>query len=212
MCSRCEAMEDLVIACKLDPDKIRCHKIALEEANRLDEISLSNLPIERDRINELCGFAMVKIRSLNKHGKHLARDHIMLQYNIIFVTEIWQKNFNIEGYMSAFAHGTTGRAKGVGVFFKKDANIEICQEELYQFIKFKTEDITIFCLYISKGCDFGKLVQSLCNYDFNNKDENTFLIGDLNFDAPGNNNLSNYLSQLCKVNPILIMPQTSTTI
>ena len=51
-------------------------------------------------------------------------------------------------------------------------------------------------MYISKGCDFGKLVQSLCNYDFNNKDENTFLIGDLNFDAPGNNNLSNYLSRL----------------
>jgi hypothetical protein len=112
-------MEDLVIACKLDPDKIRCHKIALEEANRLDEISLSNLPIERDRINELCGFAMVKIRSLNKHGKHLARDLIMLKYNIIFVTEICQKNFDIEGYMSAFAHGTTGRARGLEYSSKK---------------------------------------------------------------------------------------------
>jgi hypothetical protein len=196
MCSRCEAMEDLVIAGKFDPDKIRCHEIAIKEANRLDEISLSNLPIERDRSSELSGFAMVNIRSLNKHGKHLARDGVMLQYDIIFVTEIWQKTFDIEGYMSAFAHGTTGRARGVGVFFKKDANIEVCQEELYQFIKFKTEDITIFCLYVSKGCDFGKLVQSLCNYDFNNKDENTCLIGDLNFDAPGNNNLSNYLSRL----------------
>ena len=48
----------------------------------------------------------------------------------------------------------------------------------------------------SKGCDFKKLVQSLCDYEFNNRDKNTFLIGDLNFDAPGNNNLSNYLSRL----------------
>ena len=195
MCSRCEAMEDLFIAGRFDPEKIRCHPNALEEANRLDGISLSNLSIERDRSNELCGFAMVNIRSLNKHGKHLARDDIMLQYDIIFVTEIWQKTFDIEGYKSAFAHGATGKARGVGVFFKKDANIEICQEELYQFIKFKTEDITIFCLYVSKGCDFGKLVQSLWNYEFNNKNENTYLIGDLNFDAPGNNYLSHYLSR-----------------
>ena len=196
MCSRCETIEDLFIAGKFDPGKIRCHKKALEEAKRLDEISLSNLPIERVKNDELFGFAMVNIRSITKHGKHLARDGTMMQYDTIFVTETWKKTFDIEGYNNVFAQGTTGRARGVGVFFKNDAEIETCQEDLYEFIKFKTESITIFCLYISKGCDFQKLVQSLCDYDFNNKEENTFLIGDLNFDAPGNNNLSNYLSRL----------------
>ena len=85
----------------------------------------------------------------------------------------------MKGYTSAFANGTTGkeRGKGVGVFFKKDAKIEMCEEEFYQFIKFKKEEITIFCLYISKECEFGQLVDSLKSYEFNNKDETTILIG-----------------------------------
>ena len=98
--------------------------------------------------------------------------------------------------MSVFAHGTEGRARGVGVFFKKDAVIEICEQEQYQFIKFKTDSLTIFCLYVSKGCNFVQLVNSLWDYDFNNPDEYTIMMGDLNFDAPGSNFLSHYLSRL----------------
>ena len=108
---------------------------------------------------------------------------------------IWNP-YNLEGYESAFANGITGRGKGVGVFFKKNALIEVCEKEKYQFIKFSNEKITIFCLYVSKGCDFNLLVQSLNQYDFDNNTENTFLIGDLNFDAHGCNDLSKYLSKL----------------
>ena len=55
--------------------------------------------------------------------------------------------------------------------------------------------MTIFCLYVSKGCDFGQLVQCLKNYEFNKK-KNTVLIGDLNFDPSGNNALSKFMSRL----------------
>merc|ERR1711973_317317 len=76
------------------------------------------------------------------------------------------------------------------------AEIEVCEEDLYQFIKFKTKSVTIFCLYISKGCNFRQLVQSLKDFHFNDKIEATCLIGDLNFDATGSNHLTEYLSGL----------------
>ena len=34
----------------------------------------------------------------------------------------------------------------------KDAKMVVFEENLYQFIKFKQEDLTIFCLCVSKGC------------------------------------------------------------
>ena len=55
--------------------------------------------------------------------------------------------------------------------------------------------MTIFCLYVSKGCDFGHLVESLKNYEFN-KEKNTFLIGDLNFDTSESNDLTKYMLRL----------------
>ena len=76
------------------------------------------------------------------------------------------KSYELCGYQSAFANGIIGRGKGVGVFFKKDALVEVCEKERYQFIKFKNRDVTIFCLYLSKGCDFDRLVQSLRHFDF----------------------------------------------
>ena len=105
-------------------------------------------------------FGFLNIRSLNKNFEHLETDSIMLQKEIIFVTETWkdvrhENTFNLNGYMAAFAHGKTGKGKGVAVYFKKEANIEVCERELYQFIKLKNETVTIFCLYISKGCNFG---------------------------------------------------------
>ena len=55
--------------------------------------------------------------------------------------------------------------------------------------------VSIFCLYVSKGCDFWKLVESLKKYNFDGKD-NTCLIGDLNFDGSETNNFTRYMSKL----------------
>ena len=82
MCSRTESVEDLFIAGKFDPKKIRCNKNALEEARRLEEISLTNLPTPQNT-NELLGFGFVNIRSLNKNMEHLEVDHIASKRNSV---------------------------------------------------------------------------------------------------------------------------------
>ena len=200
MLSRSESIEDIFIAGNFDPKQIRCNEKALDEANRLEEISLTNLPSIQEELNSWFGFSLLNIRSLKKNLEHLQNDQIMLKEDIIFVTETWkepesQTNYDIDGYKNVFAHGTPARGKGVGVYFKNDAVIDTCEEELYQLVKYKAPRITVFCLYVSKGCNFHHLVQTLKNFDFNNKDENTCLTGDLNFDANCNNELSRYLSR-----------------
>ena len=196
MLSRAERLEDIYITGRFDPDKIKCIPEALAEAKRLDEISLTNLQRDEEDMNLAFKFAFVNIRSLAKNFEYLEKDETMLQHETIFVTETWrdpnyQQTPDLNGYASAFAN--KGRGKGVGVFFKKDAGIETCEETLFQFVKFKTENNTIFCIYLSKGCDFKQVVNSLKNYGFNNK---TCLIGDLNFDANKNNDLVRYLKSL----------------
>ena len=52
--------------------------------------------------------------------------------------------------------------------------VEVCEEEKYQFIKFKTKTVTISCMYISKGCCFSQLVRSLQDYGIFNQKEKLF--------------------------------------
>ena len=87
MCSRPKEVEDLFITGRFDPKKIRCNPKALEEAHRLNEISLTNLPKTTQHSNQLFGF--VNIRSLSKNFEHLESDFVMLQKDVLFVTETW---------------------------------------------------------------------------------------------------------------------------
>ena len=57
----------------------------------------------------------------------------------------------------------------------------------------------IYCVYASKGCNFCHLVRALKTYDFDTKSENTYLIGDLNFDSPGNNSLSKESNRVANI-------------
>ena len=89
MLSRSESVEDLFIAGRFDPAKIRCDPKALEEVQRLAKISLTNKPATQN-LDYLLKFGFVNIRSINKNLEHLAIDQIMLQYEIILVTETWK--------------------------------------------------------------------------------------------------------------------------
>ena len=138
------------------------------------------------------GFSFVNIRSLQKHFEDLKIDDFMLKQEIIFVLATWmdpesKQNFELNGYESEFVK--RGRGKGIGVFYKTKAVIEVCNQDLYQFIKVESKKCTIFCLYASKGCPMDKLIGDLKQYGFDNKDD-TYLVGDMNFDASTRNALN----------------------
>ena len=89
MISRTESVEDLYITGDFDHKKIKCDPKALQESERLNNISLTNLPTRKIRMQELFSFGFVNIRSLPKNFEHLQLDHVMLEEDIIFVTETW---------------------------------------------------------------------------------------------------------------------------
>ena len=112
MCSRTESIDDLYITGQFDPTKIMANPKALEEAKRLDEISLANRPETIHPLNQLLGFGFVNIRSLNANFQFLEDDELMKELDIIFVTETWmdsksKKTYKLNGYNSAFANGKT---------------------------------------------------------------------------------------------------------
>ena len=140
--SRAERLEDVYIAGRFDASKIKCVPEALEEAKRLDEISLTNSKENEGEEDLETKFAFVNIRSLSKNLEYLEKDKVMLNHGTIFVTETWRDINNqqipiLGGYKSAFAN--KGNGKGVGIFFKKDAFIEKCEETMFQFIKYKNK-------------------------------------------------------------------------
>ena len=83
MLSRTEDIEDLFIAGKFDPKKIRCDPKALKEAQRLDEISIAHRFEISNPPDLLLDLAFVNIRSLNKNMEHLEIDQIMLQQYLL---------------------------------------------------------------------------------------------------------------------------------
>ena len=186
MLSRSENLEDVYIAGTFKPEKIKCVPSALEESERLEQISLTNITDDPYPEHQWFKLSFVNIRSLSKNLSNLVADDVMMKNEVVFVTETWvnpeiPKHYNVEGYENAFAN-MKGRGKGVGVYFSRDAQIEVCEKELYQFIKLRNEECTIFCLYASKGCDFQEIVKSLDLFGFNSMNEFTLLIGDFNYD------------------------------
>ena len=77
---------------------------------------------------------------------------------------------------------------------------------MYQFIKFQKGENIIFCFSITKGCDYGKIVESLTKYNFNGE-KHTYLIGDQNFDSAVKNDLSIYLSRFNFVQKVMTATQ-----
>ena len=61
MLSRSESIDDLFIAGRFDSKKIRCNPKALAEAKRLEDISLTNLPLLVPQPNQVLDFGFVNI-------------------------------------------------------------------------------------------------------------------------------------------------------
>ena len=70
MLGRCEILDDIFIAGDFDERKIRCIPKALEEASRLEKISISW------KVKNVCflSIASINIRSFSKHQKDITAD------------------------------------------------------------------------------------------------------------------------------------------
>ena len=117
MMGRIQDLENLHITGQFDEKKIRCDKNALEEALRIERISMSW------KTKDVCllSLASINVRSLQKHYRDILADYKLLQKDVLCLQETWlqheQENFyNVPEYSSHFA--SAGLGKGLATYSK----------------------------------------------------------------------------------------------
>ena len=186
MMGRVENMENLFIAGNFDEKKIRCIPKALEEATRLEKISLSW------KVKDVCflSVASLNIRSLMKHKEDLKVDYKMMGKDVICLQETWlhpddDNKYSLDGYESCFA--SFGKGKGLATFAKPaiDDKISlIASDGTFQLMKTSIKGITVISVYLSSNCP---QMENVVDFLAQQKTESCLIIGDFNFTPDASN-------------------------
>ena len=192
MMGRVQDLENLYIANDFDARKIRCNKKALEEAIRIEKISLSW------KCKDACflSVASMNIRSLPKHFKDLKADYKMMQKDLICLQETWLTSQQETDYvLDEFEahHLSVGRGKGLVTYSKVpvEERVNLFDEDAtFQLITTKVKGITIISFYISPHCSN---LETIVDYLSKHKTKKCLLIGDFNFTPQSSNILTRQL-------------------
>ena len=186
MLSRICALSQLYILDEFDETKMYPSQLALEELERLQEISINNNPTEweKEDIRSL-KISSLNCRSLKKHFPDIKADDILLKSDIICLQETWlendetTENFEMSNYELHL--NSNGRGKGIAVYFQKGKlkhKIDIKEENL-QLSMFSCDVIDLLVLYRSQSGShevIKEILETLID-----KEKPLLIIGDFNF-------------------------------
>ena len=186
MLSRICALWQLYILDEFDDSKMYPHKQALEELERLKNISMNTNPTEWEKEdNENFKIYSLNCRSLKKHFPDILSDEILMKSDVICLQETWleddtpTEDLNITNYEVHF--NSQGKGKGIAIYFKKDTvrhQLDIKEENL-QLSKFTSDGIDLVVLYRSQNADLKNLAQLLETLMVREKP--LLIVGDFNF-------------------------------
>ena len=186
MLSRACALSQILILNKFDEAKMYPNQTALEELERLNQISQNNNPSswEKEDAHALKIYSL-NCRSLNKHYNDIISDDEILKSDIICLNETWQvsdeviEDIEIPNYQLVL--NSKGKGKGIATYFKKNIfkHISDMKEEQIQISKFTSSFVDILVLYRSQKGNFNDLNQHIDVMD--TKDRPLLVIGDFNF-------------------------------
>lgn len=196
MMGRVQDLENLYIVGDFDERKIRCNKKALEEALRIQKISLT----WKNRDVCFLSIASMNIQSLPKHFKDLQADYKMLQKDVICLQETWlefphQKDvYTLDNFESC--HAFAGKGKGLVTFSKveiEENSSFVDIDATFQLMVTKVKGVTIISVYISSHCpELDTIATFLSKY----KTEKCLIIGDFNFTPESKNVVTEQLKAL----------------
>ena len=118
---RNQALEQLFIMNKFDPDKIYAAPKALEEYERMNDRSINQNPGEWDKVT--IKIVAMNIARLEPHIEDIKVDPTLKKADIIHLCETWVSPeeeagdvFKLEGYQAGFV--SVGKVKGLATFYK----------------------------------------------------------------------------------------------
>jgi exonuclease III len=186
MLSRVCTLKQIFILNQFEESKMYPNKKALEELERLDQISLNRNPSnwEKEDLRTL-KVSSLNCRSLKKHFNDLISDSLLLKSDIICLQETWiedddiSEDMNIPNYELHL--NSNGKGKGVAAYynqrlFRPEADIK---KPDMQISKFTSSSLDIILLYRSQSANFSELNQEI--ESLTNREKPQLVIGDFNF-------------------------------
>ena len=201
MFSRVQSLDQLYIVNAMDPEKITVDDKVIQEAKRMDKVSINRNPCNWMNPNTPgLKVGSFNTRSLRKHIEDIRADPVLMQSDILFVQETWLETweeeleqYQLEGYRAHFA--SQGRGKGLAAFVKEGVRriigISRFGEPNLQMVKVDMANVEVIGIYRSQEEPLHRLNQILRG--FVNPRKDTLIVGDVNICANKPNDLGNYL-------------------
>ena len=203
MFSRVQSLDQLYIVNSMDPEKITVDDKVIQEAKRMDKVSINRNPCNWMNPNTPgLKVGSFNTRSLRKHIEDIRADPVLMQSDILFVQETWLETweeeleqYQLEGYRAHFA--SQGRGKGLAAFVKEGVRsiigISRFGEQNLQMVKVDMANVEVIGIYRSQEEPLYRLNQILRG--FVNPGKDSLIVGDVNICATKPNDLGNYLRQ-----------------
>ena len=201
MFSRVQSLDQLYIVNSMDPEKITVDDKVIQEAKRMDKVSINRNPCNWMNPNTPgLKVGSFNTRSLRKHIEDIRADPVLMQSDILFVQETWLETweeeleqYQLEGYRAHFA--SQGRGRGLAAFVKEGVRsiigISRFGEQNLQMVKVDMANVEVIGIYRSQEEPLHRLNQILRG--FVNPRKDTLIVGDVNICANKPNDLGNYL-------------------
>jgi hypothetical protein len=205
MLGRSERLEDIHISGHFDASKIRC-KVAAKAASEVLSKKAVNRPINAKpwqlQVSNGLKISVLNVRSLKAHSTDLNQDFVLSNSDIICLTETWthpddaKKDAGLHGFV--VHQETFGKGKGVAICVKDGISAKIVSSKstpLFQHLGIQIEDLAIFVMYRSQGCEKECLQESIS--EAVTASGRTLILGDFNLDFNSSHYKSN-MGVLCQ--------------
>ena len=203
MLSRIQSLDQLYILEDLPVNKLYASKKALDENEKMKKRSMNSNPTPWFN-HEPSSFkiASLNCRSLNKHFDDVRNDPMVLEADVICLSETWLSHlenghqFKIDGYNVHL--NSVGSGKGLAIYFKgKESVAEVLvNDDKLQISKVTCPQIDVIAVYRTSQGSQERLVEAVRSST--NQTKPTLVVGDFNLCAVADNNsiVSKTLRQL----------------
>ena len=168
MMSRVQELEQLYILEELPEDKIYANNSAMEEINRLIQVSKNMNLTEWDKENDIgrMKVCFLNCRSIQNKFHNIKSDRSLLKSDVLILIETWLTEdtdtnpYALQDYDSSF--NNRGRGKGIASYFRGNFGSSVnINDEGFSITKLENKKVTIIGVYRSQTGDLRDLTEKL---------------------------------------------------